>query len=304
MVSLPYALYDAFSETAFGGSQAAVVSDAAALDSEVMGRIAGEMGLPAVGFVLDTGPRSVTARFQSTRMVLPMCGHGTVGLMTRLVELGVFDWRGADSIEVELRLPAGAAAVAIRRREDGRPFVLLEVRPPAFRSDAVDPGRLARLLGLETADFSAVRPMETAVGDFVHLVVPVEDLAAMRKVAPDFDGLVRLCHDYGIETVALFCSEVERPDATLHVRDFCPAVGVAESAAAGTTNAALTGYLVRHGLVRPNGDGRVEVRAEQGLEIGRPSAICSLAAVEGDTIARLQVGGVATKVAEGRLHLP
>ena len=44
MTAVPFALYDAFSETAFGGSQAAVVSDAASLGAEVMERIVREMG--------------------------------------------------------------------------------------------------------------------------------------------------------------------------------------------------------------------------------------------------------------------
>jgi len=303
MAAVPFALYDAFSETNFGGSQAAIVSDAASLAAEVMGRIVQEMGLPAIGFVTATGARSITARFQSTVMELPMCGHGTVALMTRMVELGVLDWNGGDRIDVNLRLASGTATVAISRRDDNRPLVMLEVRPPAFRKEDVDTGQLAYLLGLESNEYSQDWPIETAVGDFVHLVVPVRDLTAMRKIAPDFGGLAAFCRDHSIETVALFCTEVERPESTLHVRDFCPAVGVAESAAGGTTNAALTGYLIRHNIVQPNGDGRVDVRSEQGHEINRPSSIRSLAALNKDTIVSLQVGGVATKVADGLLHL-
>ena len=303
MNTLPFALYDAFSETAFGGSQAYIVGDAAGLDVRARNLIARETGAPATGFITASSDRSISAQFFSTVAELPMCGHGTIALMTRMVELGVLDGRGDNSLDVELCLPAGTATVAVSRRDDGRPFVMLEVRPPVFRSDDVDPARLARLLGLEATDFSDARPIETALGDFVHLVVPIKSLAVMRKIAPDFAGLVRLCHDHGLETVALFCTEVERPESTLHVRDFCPAVGVAESAAAGTTNAALTGYLVRHGIVRPNGDGWVEVRAEQGHEIDRPSSIRSIASLEKDAVVRLQVGGVATKVADGLLHL-
>lgn len=301
--ALPYALYDAFSETAFGGSQAAIVSDAGSLDDQVRARIVREMGLPAVCFVTEAEDDRVAASFRSTVMELPMCGHGTVALMTRMVELGALDWRGGARIEVALALPSGDAPVTISRRADGRPVVMLQVRPPAFRQDSMDMQQLARLLGLESGDFAADRPVETAVGDFVHLVVPLRDLAAMRKAAPDFAGLTSFCRDHGLETVALFSSEVERPDSTLHVRDFCPAVGVAESAAAGTTNAALAGYLIRHGLVRPNGDGRIEIRAEQGHEIDRPSTVHTLAVLDGNAIASLQVGGVATKVVDGLLHL-
>jgi PhzF family phenazine biosynthesis protein len=302
MAAIPFALYDAFSETAFGGSQAAIVSDAASLDASVMRQIVREMGLPAVGFVTETCERAIAAQFRSTVMELPMCGHGTIALMTRMVELGVLTWNGSDRIDVELCLASAGAAVEITRRDDGRPLVMLDVRMPDFRTDAVDTARLARLLGLTPDGFSAEWPIETAVGDFVHLVVPVKDLAAMRMIAPDFGGVVEICRDHGIETVAAFCTEVERPGSRLHVRDFCPAVGVAESAAAGTTNAALTGYLIRHGIVRPNGDGRVSILAEQGHEICRPSTIRTVADLDGDTIVRLQVGGVATKVADGLLH--
>ena len=304
MVTLPFALYDAFSDTAFGGSQAAVISDAAALEADVRQRIAREIGAPATGFVTGSDERSISARFLSTVTELPMCGHGTMGLMTRMVEEGVLDWRGAERIDVELRLPTAMAAVEITRRDDGRPLIMLDIAPPSFRQDRFDIEWLARLLTLDKDDFGRDWPMETVGGDFVHLVVPVKDLAAMRRVAPDFTGLVYFCHDHDVQTVALFCTEVERPGSTIHVRDFCPAVGVSESAAAGTTNAALTSYLIRHGIVRQDGDGRIVVRAEQGLELGRPSAIRSVVAMEGETVTRLQVGGVATKVMDGQLHLP
>ena len=304
MATIPFALYDAFSETAFGGSQAGVVSDAAGLDIETMQRIARELGAPATGFVTASNGHTISARFLSTVMELPMCGHGTLGLMTRMAELGVLDWNGKDKGDFELCLPAVTAAVEINRRDDGRTLVMLDVRPPSFRQDTFDAEELAGLLGLRKEDFSGEWPLETASGDFVHLVAPIRDLAAMRRIDPNFGGLTRFCHENGFETVAAFCTEVERPDHTLHVRDFCPAVGVPESAAAGTTNGALSSYLIRHGIVRENGDGRVVVQAEQGHEIDRPSSIRSVVRMNGGAILRLQVGGVATMVLDGQLHLP
>ena len=300
MTSLPLALYDAFSDTAFGGSQAAVVSDAGFLDETTMARIAGELGYPAVCFVGATGEERVEARFRSTVMELPMCGHGTIALMTRLVEQGYVTMPS----RVELHLPRARAQVTVSAGAGGRPLVMLEVTPPEFRRDDVDRDRLARLLGLEPDTLGRDHPLETACGDFVHLVVPLPDLDVMQRVTPDFPGIVALCRDHTIETVALFTSETLDPDSTLHVRDFCPAVGVAESAGAGTTNAALAGYLIRHRIVSPDPGGRVHVRAEQGIEIGRASRIVSCAVVEDDTIASLEVGGMATKTVDGLLHLP
>jgi predicted PhzF superfamily epimerase YddE/YHI9 len=56
MKSFPFALYDAFSDTAFGGSQAAVICDASAIDADQRGKIAREIGMPATAFVdaIDT----------------------------------------------------------------------------------------------------------------------------------------------------------------------------------------------------------------------------------------------------------
>lgn len=303
MPALPFALYDSFSETVFGGSQAAVVSDAAGLDAETEQRIVGEMNLPAIGFVAASDAGGVTARFRSTVMELPMCGHGTVAMITRMVEEGVIGCGGARGVEIDLYLPSGRSSVSVRKREDGRPEILLEVRPPAFRPAVIEIERLAALLGIVREGFADDLPLEIAQGDFVHLVVPIRDLRTMRQVTPAFSGLAQFCRDHGIETVASFCSEVEHPESALHVRDFCPAVGVAESAAAGTTNAALTGYLIRHGILGADGDGRVVVRAEQGHEIGRPSVIQSIAEMDAGAIARFRVGGVATKLADGLLHV-
>ncbi len=300
MTSLPLALYDAFSDTCFGGSQAAVVSGAGVLDEATMARVAGELGYPAVCFVAAASRERVEARFRSTVMELPMCGHGTIALMTRLVEQEIVTVPS----RVDLLLPRSRARVTVSSASDGRPLIMLEVSPPSFRQDDIDRDRLAGLLGLEPDIIAPDHPLETVCGDFVHLVVPLPGLDAMERVRPDFPGLVALCHDHGIETVALFTTETLDPASTLHVRDFCPAVGVAESAAAGTTNAALASYLVRHRIVSPDSSARVDVRAEQGVEIGRTSRIVSRAVIEDDAVTRLEVGGVATRTVEGVLHLP
>jgi len=233
-----------------------------------------------------------------------MCGHGTIALMTRMIETGTIGWNGNDRIDVELCLPDATTAVEIYRRDDDRALVMLDIPPPQFHPGDRNSKKLAELLGLNERDYRSELPLETASGDFIHLLVPVNNLAAMRRIEADFSGLITFCHEHAIQTIAVFCTEVEQPGYNLHVRDFCPAVGVPESAAAGTTNAALTSYLIRHGLVRGNADGQIVVLAEQGHEIDRPSSIRSVVSMSGDNIGRLQVGGVATKLIDGQLHLP
>ena len=57
-------------------------------------------------------------------------------------------------------------------------------------------------------------------------------------------------------------------------------------------------------MVQPDTQGVITVRAEQGHEIDRRSSIRSIVTMDDDKIQRLQVGGVATKIMDGALHLP
>ena len=301
MHTCSFALYDAFADTAFGGSQAAIVTAAAGIDDEQRQRIAREIGMPATAFVDAVSQDVVSAQFKSAVMELPMCGHGTICLLTYLLDSGMIHFEAPR--ELELRLPATSARVSLDRRNDGRFRIMLDIDPPRFEPAPPHIGELLTLLQLDSDALSAEYPLETALGDFVHLLMPLRGLDAMRVAKPDFNGVVEFCNAYGIETIALFCTEVVNAGHDVHVRDFCPAVGVSESAAAGTTNAAVSSYLLHRGLVRAK-DGSVEINAEQGIELGRPSSIKSRITLSaaGD-IERLQVGGVATRVIDGQIHL-
>jgi trans-2,3-dihydro-3-hydroxyanthranilate isomerase len=291
------AFYDAFSSTAFGGSQAAVILASATIDRELRLRIASEIGMPATAFVDNFGEDWIQVQFMSTVMELPMCGHGTLCLLTHLLESGLIE----PGHDVELRLPSSTATVSTSRTDSGRFLVMLDIVPPEFETAPPHTGDLLTCLGVDAEALSSQLPLETARGDFTHLVVPLTGLDAMRALRPDFNNMVRFCQAHGIETIAGFCLDTEDPNKQLHVRDFCPAVGVSESAAAGTTNAALTSYLLRHGLLASGPE--IIVPAEQGIELGRPSSIQSRVMLDDGKISRLQVGGIATRVLLGEIFL-
>jgi trans-2,3-dihydro-3-hydroxyanthranilate isomerase len=58
--------------------------------------------------------------------------------------------------------------------------------------------------------------------------------------------------------------------ADLSVRFFADYYGVPEDPATGSANGCLAGYLVEHGYF---GTDSIDVRVEQGYEIGRPSLL-------------------------------
>lgn len=304
MSGIPFALYNAFSETGFGGSPAGIIQQAANIDLDSRRRIAREIGAAATGFVSHVKHDEIDVQFFSTVAELPMCGHGTVCLMTRLVDLNIVRLSGSVVRCIQLNLPTSNARVELSRRDNNRLLVMLDVKTPQFRKDKIDFTKLVDILGIGTEDLCDNLPVETAVGDFIHLIVPLNGLNSMARIKPDFNAIIHFCHQHDIQTVAVFSTEVEVSGNTLHVRDFCPAVGVAESAAAGTTNAALSCYLIRHSLVDTDTNEPITIVAEQGMEINRPSSIQTIATMADNRISRLQAGGVATRVFDGQLYLP
>jgi trans-2,3-dihydro-3-hydroxyanthranilate isomerase len=83
---------------------------------------------------------------------------------------------------------------------------------------------------------------------------------------------------------------------------FAPQMGIAEDPATGSACGPLGAYLLHHGLVdTPTADHLI---AEQGFEIKRPSVIHIHLETEGDTIARVTVGGYSQAVGAGVLYVP
>jgi len=55
MMTVPFALYDAFTDHAYGGSPVAIVADAAHLDGATRQKIAPEIGMPATALQRPAG---------------------------------------------------------------------------------------------------------------------------------------------------------------------------------------------------------------------------------------------------------
>ena len=296
LIRPPVVLYAAFSEVASGGSPAGVVVDASELDAETMQQIAAEVGAPATCFVTGFVDGIVDVRFFSTTTEYGMCGHGTVGLVTSLVEEALVV-PGADGrVDLVVRSTGGTTEVEVRRRQDGRPEIWMDLTPASFESGGVDSTEVAAQLGVAIDSLDSSLPIERTVSDFTHLIVPLQNLSAMAAVAPDFDGFAGWCRRIGVDTVALIVTDVAEDNHDYRCRDLCPAVGTDEAAATGTTNRALACWLVRQDLLGTGVDGHHMLVAGQGIEVGRPSAVCSEVEVIGGRVDRVRVGGLATRI--------
>jgi len=103
---------------------------------------------------------------------------------------------------------------------------------------------------------------------------------------------------YTAKNILVFAPETYSTDNQLNARVFTDYLGIPEDPATGSANGCLAGYLVKY---RYFGSPQVQVRVEQGYEMGRPSLLLLDAREENGSI-HIRVGGRVILVAKGELE--
>jgi len=286
---LPIALYDCFSDTRFGGNVGGVVFQANSLSSAEMMQIARELNAAVTGFVTEIAGSAIRMRFFMPGAEIAMCGHVTVGVATHFAGLH------PDAGRFEILAPAGRVPVEIHRTGDAAPRVMMQLAVPKPVLGAVDLSVLAAALRVPVTALETRAPVQAADAGLKHLFVHFESVADVIALKPDFAKLKAVSQEQGVQTIGCFAMTAQ---GDVYIRDFCPAVGVDEVPASGTTNGALAGYLVAHGFIAPQSG---QIIAEQGSEIGRPSRIISQISVENGQLTDLWIGGQAVVSMRGAL---
>lgn len=301
MAAFRFLQYDVFTSRKFEGNQLAVFTDARGLDPATMQTIAREMNFSESTFVLpaERPDTDVRMRIFTPGNELPMAGHPTVGSTFALAHEGVI---GAGRPRFVFGLGVGPTPVELQWSTSELTFAwmdqrLPEVRPPLATADA-----LTRAAGVDHAAYAATRlPVEEISCGVPFILLPLASRAAVDAADPDPSALRKLRSAFGGDHIGLFVFAMDATEgATVYSRMFAPGLGVAEDPATGGASGPLGCYLVQHGLVpRERADALVSL---QGVAMGRPSRIhVAIGTAEDGTITRVQVGGQAVLVAEGRL---
>jgi len=151
------------------------------------------------------------------------------------------------------------------------------------------------MLNLKQDDMDDRFPIEEVSTGLPHIIVPLRGLESLKRARVDKEKYFALIEDNWAKAVAIFCPQPHRPENDISVRMFGDYYGVPEDPATGSGNGCLAAYLVRH---RFWGQDKIDIRAEQGYEIGRPSLLFLKANEEGGKI-NVRVGGKAITVARG-----
>jgi trans-2,3-dihydro-3-hydroxyanthranilate isomerase len=179
----------------------------------------------------------------------------------------------------------------------------MDQRPPEIRQPAVSAEDLTRAMGVGHDAFVGTSlPIEEISCGVPFLFLPLASRAAVDAAEPDPSALRKVRSAFAGNHIAVlvFTADGATDDATVYSRMFAPGFGVFEDPATGGASGPLGCYVVRHGLVARERAGKIV--SLQGVAMGRPSRIhIAITSDERDTITRVQVGGQAVLVAEGRL---
>ena len=169
-----------------------------------------------------------------------------------------------------------------------------QIEPQFGRQHA--PQHLAPVIGLDPEDFDNRFPIEEVSTGLPFYIVPLRNLISLKKAHIDRDQYFDLVSGSESKGILVFCPESHGSDNDFSVRVFVDYFGVPEDPATGSGNGCLAGYLVKH---RYFGKDSIDVRVEQGFEIGRPSLLSLKSEQKGSSI-EIYVGGKSILVARGK----
>jgi trans-2,3-dihydro-3-hydroxyanthranilate isomerase len=288
----PFFIVDVFAERKYCGNQLGVFPDAGDLSGEQMQRFAKEMNYSETTFILSREPRDggYDVRIFTPDKEIPFAGHPTLGT-AYIIQQTIID-RAVEAVTLNLKV--GPIPVAFSYNQEIPETLMMTQNKPVFGPAVEGPG-MAGVLGLQEADLDENFPVQQVSTGLPFVIVPLKTREALRRIRVNTERSRELLENLDARAVLTFCPQTQQEQNDLSVRVFAHYYGVPEDPATGSANGCLAGYLVKH---RYFGDNWIDIRVEQGAEIGRPSLLLLKAQEDGDEI-EVRVGGGVVLVARG-----
>ncbi|MGD9344603.1 MAG: PhzF family phenazine biosynthesis protein [Candidatus Aminicenantes bacterium] len=287
-----FVIVDVFAEQKYSGNQLAVFKDAGDLSDDEMQLFAKEMNYSETAFIQSAKKRKggYDVRIFTPAEEIPFAGHPTLGTAF-VIQQEIIQ----EPVEkVILNLPVGQIPVALSFSKGEIDDLWMEQKHPEFGQE-IDKSIMARSLRIEETDIDDSFPIQEVSTGLSFFVVPLKTLESVKKARIERDVFFGLIAGTEAKAPLIFCPETYNDTTDLNCRVFVDYYNIPEDPATGSANGCLAGYLVKH---RYYGEARINIRVEQGYEIGRPSLLY-LKAEENAGVIDVLVGGKVFKVANG-----
>jgi trans-2,3-dihydro-3-hydroxyanthranilate isomerase len=292
MDKLTFYIVDVFAVEKYTGNQLAVFTDAIALSDTQMQRIAKEINYSETTFITSPDLRDggYDVRIFTPNKELPFAGHPTLGT-AYIIQHTIIN----KPVEaVNLNLKVGQIPVTWHNTPDAGEVLWMRQKPPIFHK-ILDAAELAPVLSLGLDEIDSRFPIQEVSTGIPFIIVPLKTHDSLKQIRINREKYFELVENTQAKEILVFCPETYAPENDISVRVFAEYLGIPEDPATGSANGCLAGYLVEYSYF---GEKPVDVRVEQGYEIGRPSLLLLKAQKNEDTI-EVFVGGKVVMVAKG-----
>jgi trans-2,3-dihydro-3-hydroxyanthranilate isomerase len=285
-------IVDVFAERKYTGNQLGVFRNAQGLSGEQMQKFAKEMNYSETTFILSDEQRDggYDVRIFTPEQELPFAGHPTLG--TAFVIQQEIVKKPVDKVVLNL----GVGQIAVTFQYDKRQVDIMwmkQINPifgPTFDLDTI-----SQVLSIDKKEIDDRFPIQDVSTGVPFIITPLKTLDAVKRVKIDKGKHLEFVKDTEAKCIMVFCPEAYDKQNDLNARVFADYYGVPEDPATGSANGCLAGYLVKH---RFFGTDQIDIRVEQGYEIGRPSLLFLRAGEKQENV-DVFVGGRVQMVAKG-----
>ncbi|UCH88525.1 MAG: PhzF family phenazine biosynthesis protein [Thermoplasmata archaeon] len=294
MINKVFYILDVFAEGKYTGNQLAVVRNAGGLSESDMQKIAKEMNFSETTFIESDEEQEggYNVRIFTPEAEVPFAGHPTLGT-AYLIQQEIIN----EPVEkVTLNLKIGLIPVTFKYRGERVTEMFMKQNPPTFGA-TFEAEPIAEILDIKPSEINSKYPiMEVSTG-LPFIIVPLKKLDSIKNCRLNEDNFKNFIKNTEAKAFLMFAPKTYNVENDLNVRVFAHYYGVPEDPATGSAGGCLTAYLVKHKYF---GSSHVDIRVEQGYEIGRPSLILLKGDGRNDKI-DVFVGGKVSLVAKGEL---
>ncbi|MEY9869135.1 trans-2,3-dihydro-3-hydroxyanthranilate isomerase [Peribacillus sp. B2I2] len=293
MERINYSIVDVFSNGKYTGNQLAVFKNAGNVPDNEMQQIAKEINFSETTFILSDSKidGGYDVRIFTPNEEVPFAGHPTLGT-AYIIQNEVLD---EPSENIILNFKGGQITVSFNNQEE---LIWMKQNEPTF-GRILDENKISEVLNIHKENIDDRFPIQEVSTGLPVIVVPLKSLDAVKKVKVNREKYFELIEHTEAKAIMVFSPETYNSKNDLNVRDFADFYGIPEDAATGSSNGCLASYLVKYRYFE---NSEINVRVEQGYEIGRPSLLFLKAGYDTGKI-NVHVGGKVVKIAQGEWFL-
>jgi len=297
-----YNLYqiDAFTDKAFWGNPAGVITNADGLTEYEMQAIARELNNSETAFIFqaDADEFDIKIRYFTPTNEVPVCGHATIAAhYARAIELGL------QKAKVNQMCGAGILPIDVMK-VDNQYKITMTQGMIEFGKIVSGQEKVALLeaLGLKAEDLIENVDIQIVSTGHSKVFIGVKSREKLYGLKVNHHKLKELSEVIGSNGYYVFTINTSTDSCLIDGRMFAPAIGIDEDPVTGNANGPLGALLVKEKLVSYEKE-NFRFRARQGLGMGRLGHIDVNVLVKDDKPTGVKITGTAHIVYQTQLSL-